>query len=120
MPSYRAPWALWWVYRGEREEEVTRLAIPDLEALSVPPGLTEEQFNAFIGSALLQSLPGLAAQRLSNRSTYQAVRELESLCEQVGLKIEDPERQWTILTAWIAHFLPDRYQRAAGGPALHR
>lgn len=120
LPTYSAPWALWHVYTGDREEEVARLAQPELEALDVPPALTEEQFNAYVGSALLQGLPGLAAQQLSNRSAYQAVRALAKLCEDVGLEVEDPERQWNTLASWIAHFLPDSYKHAIGGPALHR
>lgn len=120
LPNYSAPWALWHVYKGDREEVVARLAQPDLDALDVPPGLEEEQFNAYVGSALLQGLPGLAAQQLSNRSTYQAVQALMSLCDDVGLAIEDPERQWNILALWISHFLPGNYKHAIGGPALHR
>ena len=119
LPSYSVPRALWMVYIGERDETVTRLAQPDLDALDVPAGLDEEQFNAYVGSALLQGLPGLAAQRLSNLTTYKAVEGLASLASDAGVEIEDPERRWNVLAAWVGYFLPNTYYQAVGGRALH-
>jgi hypothetical protein len=119
LPSYSVPRALWKVYSGERGETVTRLAQPDLDALDIPAGLDEAQFNAYIGSALIQGLPGLAAQRLSNLSTYQAVQGLTALAAAAGVDVGDSERRWNALAAWVAHFLPDAYHPAVGGRALH-
>lgn len=119
LPSYSQPRALWMVYIGQRGQTVTRLAEPDLEAIDVPSGLSEEQFNAYVGNALLQGLPGLAAQELSNLSTFKAIEGLAAMASAAGLELNDPERRWNVLAAWAAHFLPDTYSPAVGGRALH-
>jgi len=119
LPAYAQPKSLWRVYKGEREETISELARPDLAALDLPAGLTEREFKAYVASALLQGLPGQMAEELRNRSTYQAVERLKVLVDQAGLQIDDPERAWHTLSAWLAYFLPKRFTRSVGGPTLY-
>lgn len=119
LPTYSMPRALWRVYIGDREETVARLARPDLSALDPPPGLDEARFNAYVGSVLLQSLPGLVSQQLVNRTTYQAVNELARLAEERGLRVQNPEEAWRTLASWLSYFLPDHFTTVPGGRALH-
>lgn len=119
LPTYAPPNVLWRVYAGQREEAVTMLATPDLMALDPPSGLSEDEFNAYVASALLQGLPGKMAVELRNLTTYQAIQRLKELARNAGLQVDDPERSWRILSAWLAYFLSDRYTRGAGGPTLY-
>lgn len=119
LPTYARPNVLWRVYSGQREETVTNLAKPDLVALDPPSGLSEGEFNAYVASALLQGLPGKIAEELRNQTTYQAIQRLKELAGHTGLQLDDPERSWQTLSAWLAYFLPERYTRGAGGPTLY-
>jgi len=118
VPSYSYPRALWHVYQGDRDEKVTELAKPDLEALEPPSGMDEEEFNAYVGSVLLQGFSGLLVERLINLSTYKAISELSRLADSVGFKIEDPEKSWAIFASWVGYFLPDLYSIGPGGKKL--
>jgi len=118
LPNYSVPRALWYVYQGQRDRRVTELAQPDLEAIDPPSGMNEEEFNAYVGSVLLQGFPGVLVERLNNLSTYKAVSELRRLSELLGIEISDPEKAWGTLAAWCAYFLPDRYTIGPGGKKL--
>ena len=118
LPIYGYPQALWYIYQGKRDEQVTRLARQDLQALQPPPGLTESQFRAYVGSILLQGFPGRVAENLSNQGSYRAVRELSRLAESVDLQLDDPEGAWNTLAAWMGHFLPNYYSVGHGGRKL--
>ena len=119
LPSYTQPSVLWRVYSGQRGDTVAKLARPDLIALDPPSGLAVPQFNAYVASALLQGLPGQMAYELSNQTTYQAIQRMKELAAEAGLQLDDPERSWQTLSAWLAYFLPERYTRGAGGPTLY-
>ncbi len=119
LPKFAMPKILWRVYIEERDQSVTDLAKPDLDALELPDGMQEAEFQAYIGAALLQGLPGRIAEETKNLSTYQAIRKLEQIASRANIKIGDPENSWRTLCTWLAYFLPDMYRLAAGGRMLY-
>lgn len=119
LPAYSQPKALWYVYCGERDGKVTELAQPDLISLNVPPELTEKQFNIYIANLLIQGFPGLVAERVRNLTNYQAVNELKRLASTAGITLENPEKAWHTLAAWLGYFVPDDYRVGSGGRKLY-
>jgi len=118
IPSYNVPRVLWAAYKGDWDPDVILLARSDLDALQVPPRLTERQFNAYVGNILIQGFPGRVAERLRGLSTFQAVTALSQAAHEAGIPVDNPETAWGTLVAWFRHFLPTQYEVASGGRTL--
>ncbi|MDQ4142635.1 MAG: hypothetical protein M3198_02655 [Actinomycetota bacterium] len=118
LPSFRFPETLWHAYRGHRSPEVKAVVQSDLDALDIPTGIEDEEtFNALVGAALLQGLPGRIAQECANLNTYHATQKLQRLAAAAGVALDDPGMAWERFTAWIGYFIND-YRRTIGGTAL--
>ena len=85
-------------------------AAADLAALQVPPGLTRSQFDALVGSRLLQTMAVRAVDDLLEEpQRFGAVRD--RLGQLIGLDRDGADIAWQTLMRWLLEFLPQRYDR---------
>ncbi len=111
-------------YLGREDEVVTttyRNGLADLAALSIPPGLNNTEFQAFIAARLQQS-PVFAEIDAASKSAVNRVRGAQIL---VDLEVVDETAApdaWDIFAAWITAFMPNRFRSkyTIVGPALER
>jgi len=115
LPQSGAPNRLFQAYMPRTRERlsasVLETAMADLEALGVPPGLTEPAFVTFVTDAF-QRMPAIvcileaAAGDLTDAGGADIIG-------QMGLDAElAPETRWLIVREWLTHFLGDRYEIA--------
>jgi hypothetical protein len=109
LPVCRTPSALFDAYAG-RFDELTQAtrdgALADLTNLSPPAGLNRQQFEAFVGAAVLSSpmVAKLAEFAIVPRR-FGEMRALLRNMSPAGAATGD----WQTTMRWLLHFLPDRF-----------
>lgn len=105
-PSLRFPENLFMLYTGDDQDLSTAArdaAASDLAALDPPAGLSEVQFQTWVGLALLQ------------HPEFRAINEFVAVSRRFGEMRDflaargaaDPNRAWQTWMRWLLHFLPD-------------
>lgn len=114
LPTLRNPSDLYRVYVGQMEAVTTasqEAALPDLEWLHIPPGLSSEVFQAFVAALLLQQpIIHQIDSFVSTPKRFGAVRNLLSSLPYVAQQGLDASYTWQTLMRWLLYFLPSRYQ----------
>jgi len=114
LPRTRNPEILYRAYASPDPDltaAATEQTDDDLRALSLPAGLSQEQFRAVVGSLLLQS-PVVAfvdEMATSPRRFGEARHLLREHLAQVGVD-RDVTETWQTLMRWLTYFLPGRYE----------
>ena len=110
LPALRDPDLLFIAYSGNWEDLPKRSALAaeaDLSFLRVPPGLSREAFDAWVGLAVAQSAwlaklrPFVVQPRRFGEMSVWLRNELDA---------EDPKHRWQTMVRWIVKFLPDEFE----------
>lgn len=107
VPTCLVPSRLYGLYQGW-DVHVSRAAAEDgfrdLEALGLPNGLTEEMFDSWIRSLLLQH-KALSSIIQKAKQNSIASDDVESCFDgMLGLHLETTEEAFRISSTWLAHF----------------
>lgn len=114
IPSCPAPDRLWLVYSERGADTMVTSAFQaaqaDLAILSIPTGLSEPMFNAYVAAALrnmsiFKEIERLATAGLTDSQAH------ELLAQHLGdSQPISHEQNWRTLKAWIAHFFATSYR----------
>lgn len=115
LPRSGAPARLYQVYRERGIDRLTRAAVEaarhDLDALGLPPGLGETEFNRAVAGRFA-SMPGMRDVMTGvavDLTDEDAVQVLQGVVTADGMP---PETQWLIIREWFTHFMPDTIEVA--------
>jgi len=114
IPRCPAPERLWQVYRGRGSDTMVSSAFEaaqeDLAALSPPPGLAQDLFNAYV-AGILKQMPLLTEIDRLAASGLTDTKAREFLAGQPGsVRHERKHDQgWRVVKQWLVHFLPENY-----------
>lgn len=111
-------------YLGREDEVVTttyRDGQSDLAALSVPSGLSNADFDAFV-AARLQQVPVFAEVDVAAKSGVDRIRGAKMLADLEVVDGTNALDAWDILAAWLTVFMPNRFRmkHTVTGPAVER
>lgn len=111
-------------YLGREDEVVTttyRDGQSDLAALSVPSGLSNADFDAFIAARLQQS-PVFAEVDVAAKSAVNRIRGAQMLADLEVVDGTNAPDAWDIFAAWLTAFMPNRFRikHTVTGPAVER
>lgn len=106
-PATRDPRHLEFAYRG-REGEIAsfdeqQAARRDIQALLIPPGLTDEQVRTWVAACLLSAPFANEVIRLQNMAAAEAAR---SIANSYGLGITEARRDMETAQNWLAFLIP--------------
>lgn len=112
LPALRHPENLIRAYMGQWEQlsqASQESAAVDLEFLQMPPGLSEEAFNACVAAILLQQPIVQAIDQIA--TTPQRFGAVKNLLAKKFKHVPDFDASytWQTLMRWLLHFLPHRY-----------
>jgi phosphatidylserine/phosphatidylglycerophosphate/cardiolipin synthase-like enzyme len=112
-PALREPRDLYRAYAEGLDvlaESSRTAAAADLEALSLPVGLSRESFRTVVAARLLQLKVVEAVESAIRRDPrFGAARQ--ALSTALDLEGEEATRAWQTLMRWLLEFVPGRYQR---------
>jgi hypothetical protein len=113
LPSLREPHDLFIAYSSglsHLARASAGAAAADLAALELPSGLERPQFDALVGSRLMQNatVQGIDA-FVSESQRFGAVRDL--LARLLDVDRDEADYTWQTLMRWLLEFLPERYDR---------
>lgn len=123
VPQCPTPDRLWWVYRGRGADIMVSSAFDaaqeDLAALSLPQGLTQELFTAYVAGILKQmplliEIDKLASSGLTDTKAHEFLAERLGKAEQD----RDYDQIWHVVKQWLMHFFPDSYRLEIGQEVL--
>ena len=113
LPQTRHPEDLFHAYAGQNESlsSTTReTAERDLTWLQVPPNLSREAFDAYVGTLLLQApVVRRVDEFVATSQRFGAVRDFLKTLRCAAAPEFDADRAWQTLMRWLLHFLPHRY-----------
>jgi len=116
LPMLRHPEKLFVAYVGDFEELGTGsriAALSDLRELDIPPGLTKDAFEAYVGLQLLQKpIIHKVDQFVYFPQRFGAVRDLLKALPCSSMPDFDANRAWQTLMRWLSFFLPQRYEKS--------
>ena len=124
VPQCPVPEQLWKVYRGGGADIMVssafKAAQDDLDALSPPPGLTEELFKAYVAGILRQmplltELDRLAVAGLTDTNAHEF---LSNHLAEYGDDISEYVQVWRTVKAWLTYFFPQTYRLETGQDVL--
>ena len=113
LPESRTPQVLYEAYRGE----VVRLsdaekgaALADLEAFSLPKGLEDDAFRAYVGWHLAQlpvvrRIDGFVSESRRFGAVRAFLRRMDGYPQG-----RDPSRDWQTIMRWLLYFFPHQYR----------
>ena len=120
FPRCPVPERLWEVYCGRGVDSMVSSALEaaqkDLGSLSLPPGLTQEFFMAYV-SGILQKMPlfieidKLAESGLTDAKAY------DFLADSLAGK-NDNKQVWLVVKQWLVFFFPNSYRLETRQEAL--
>lgn len=115
FPSFRSPDRLFDGYlsvRDFRDPEARAALLDDLETLSPPHGLSEEEFNAFVSAALLKHPVVAAFDAFVSQPRYfgELVEWLARRPEFATLDTDRRKRHLQTLIRWLTNFRPQEYR----------
>ena len=124
VPQCPVPERLWEVYCGGGAATMVssayKAAQDDLEALSPPPGLTEELFKAYV-AGILRQMPLLAELDKLAVAGLTDTKAQEFLSDHLAGHsddINDYAQVWRISKVWLTHFFPEAYRLETGQEVL--
>jgi hypothetical protein len=113
LPQTRHPEDLFHAYAGQNESlsSATReTAERDLTWLQVPPNLSREAFENYVGTLLLQApLVRRIDEFVATSQRFGAVRDFLKTLPCAAASEFDADRVWQTLMRWLLQFLPQRY-----------
>jgi hypothetical protein len=91
----------------------------DLAALSLPQGLTQELFKAYVAGILKQMPLLIEVDKLASTGLTDT-KALEFLADRLGSTDQDDDYRgaWRVIKLWIAHYFPDLYRLETGQEVL--
>lgn len=122
VPACPVPDRLWLVYNGRGEDTMVTSAFnaaqADLQALSLPAGLSKQLFEAFV-AGILHSLPIFKEVEVRATAGLTDNQAHEFLTQALAQPLPAPPEQiWRTLKAWITHFFPGSYRLEVGQEVL--
>lgn len=113
LPSLRNPDQLYWAYRGEKDSfssGIYEVALTDLQALSIPLGLSKSSFQAYVAYMLLQmpvvkKVDAFVAQP----RRFGEVTNLLKTLSCATLPDFNAKSAWQTLMRWLLYFRPQNY-----------
>ncbi len=118
-PATRDPTHLEVAYRADYDQiaslDEQRSAQRDIQALRVPPGLTNQQVRAWISGCLLAASFTNTVLRLRNAEAPDILR---SLAEFYKLSATDARRDMETVETWLSFFAPATLTRIRTAPGL--
>jgi len=113
LPTLRHPEKLYLAYSGNLEALTNTakiMALSDLQALSIPPGLPRPIFERYVGTLLLQRpIIRKVDEFVITPQRFGAVRDLLASLPCANISNFDARQAWQTLMRWLRYFLPDRY-----------
>lgn len=113
LPQTRFPEALFPSYAGQHEglsSTARDTTESDLAWLQVPPNLSRESFEAYVGTLLLQApVVRRVDEFVATSQRFVAVRAFLKTLPCAAVPEFDANRSWQTLMRWLLHFLPHRY-----------
>jgi hypothetical protein len=123
LPLLGAPQRLYQAYvpasRERLSSSVLESALEDLDALGVPPGLSELEFKDAVAEAF-RAMP--AVQRLleAAEDDLDDERAIELITKMRVAGNLTPEQLWLMVREWMTFFLADRYEIAPASFIIRR
>ena len=117
VPTCTVPDRLWEIYQGHGAESFVTSAYEaaqnDLLVLSLPRGLNQQLFKAYVASILRQMPLVEEIDRLASAGMADA-KAFEFLAKRLEDDAASLEHVWRVLKSWLIHFFPDSYRLEAG------
>ena len=116
VPQCPVPERLWEVYRGSGADTMVssafKVAQDDLTALSLPQGLSEDLFTAYVAGILRQmplinEIDKLASTGLTDTKAQEFLSD--RLSGGTG-DMNDYDQIWRIAKLWLVHYFPESYR----------
>ena len=112
IPQCPTPERLWQVYCGNGADTMVSSAFEaaktDIAALSLPPGLTQELFNAYMRGILKQMPLLIHIDKLASTGLTDTKAQ-EFFAGQMG-DDSDTKQLWRVVKEWLVFFFPDTYR----------
>ncbi len=124
VPKCPVPERLWEVYSNHGADTMVssafRAAQNDLAALSPPQGLTKNLFIEYVAGILrympvIMEIDRLAATGLTDARASELL--LNYLSDHID-NVDESDRSWRILKAWLSFFFPELYRLESGHEIL--
>jgi len=113
MPNLRYPECLYLAYSKQGEKLTTatqEAANEDLNAFSLPFHLSENIFNYYLGTLLLQTkVVQKIDEFVKTPQRFGAVRNFLLSLDDTITKTSEASHAWQTLMRWLLYFLPNRY-----------
>ncbi len=115
VPTLRTPEKLYVAYQGNLDALTTaarQTTLNDLAMLSIPPRLSQTQFEGYVGAALLQFpiIKRVDAFVAEPRRFGEVKALLAKLPCAESQRDFDAATAWQTMMRWLLHFLPTRYE----------